>query len=756
MGFFDGLHENTGADVQGIGDLEKGFQSGLPLAPFDGTEVCAPDPGQSADQLLGHFLFFPDALKRAPDDDGIQHGITSFIMVSVKEILVFYEYICCQLNTNVLYLWYDPGMGQIRKGIIMKRRILALVLILAMLLPCLMGEASAATSGKCGTNATWKFDAATGTLTISGTGKMYNYECYGAPWSDNLANIKKVVIKNGITSIGNNAFVMCWNLTSVSIPSSVTYIGESAFNNCTSLTDITISNSVTTIGESAFYFCASLKTITIPASVTSIGDGAFWLCESLKSITVNSANKNYSSIDGVLFNKKQTKIICYPAKHSGSRYTIPDSVVKVGDGAFWCCTNLTNVVIPDSVRTIGHSAFFECVYLSKVTMGENVETIGNMAFASCGLTDITLPSSVTSIGSSAFYMNPKLKSIIIPEGITTIEPGTFNTCQSLTQVFLPKSVKKIGENAFALNDSITDVYYAGNKKQRQQISVDGGNWDLEEAIWHYNIVSEPSLSIAGNATTGKSVLTWDAVSGADYYRIYRSTSKTGTYKYVKSTRSTSYTDSNTKAGNNYYYKVKTVDKRTGYTSQFSNVVNRVCDLKKPVVTLKTDTSTGKPKLTWKSVSGAEKYYIVRSTSKNGTYTKLATVTGTSYIDKTAKAGVKYFYKVKALHAKDSADSAYSTVVSRVCDLAKPVVTIKLKSGDPQLTWKKVEGATKYYVYRATSKNGEYTRVKTTKTATSFKDTGVKAGKTYYYKVKAVHSNTDANSAYSSVKSIKAK
>ena len=267
----------------------------------------------------------------------------------------------------------------------------------------------------------------------------------------------------------------------------------------------------------------------------------------------------------------------------------------------------------------------------------------------------------------------------------------------------------------------------------------------------------PELTISANTATGKPKLSWNQVEGAQIYRIYRSTKKTSGYTYLKSAKTaTSFTDTEAKVGTNYYYKIKAYGADADVKSEWSNVVNRVCDLKRPVVTLKVDTASGKPKVTFEKISGAQKYYIVRSTSEDGPFKKLATITGTSYIDKTAEVGVEYFYKVKALHTKDAADSAYSTITSRICDLEKPVVTIKLKSGNPRLTWDKIEGAEKYYVYRATSKNGEYTHVKTTKTASSFTDTNVKAGKTYYYKVIAIHENAAANSAYSAIKSIKAK
>jgi len=265
-------------------------------------------------------------------------------------------------------------------------------------------------------------------------------------------------------------------------------------------------------------------------------------------------------------------------------------------------------------------------------------------------------------------------------------------------------------------------------------------------------LAAPVVKISGNTVTGKPKLSWEAVSGADFYRIYRAVGSTGSYSYYKSTRTTSFTDTSAVAGTNYYYKVKAVVEETDETSAYSNIVNRCCDLAKPVVTLKVDTASGKPKVTFEKISGAEKYYIVRSTSKTGTYSKLATITGTSYIDTSAKAGTNYYYKVKALHAKDAADSAYSDITNRVCDLAKPTVSISYNStsGKPVVKWETVSGAAKYRVYRSTKKDSGYELVYTAVTARTYTDKTAKAGTNYYYKVKAVHTNSSADSAYSAI------
>ena len=131
-----------------------------------------------------------------------------------------------------------------------------------------------------------------------------------------------------VTSIGNYAFRDCYELTSITIPDSVTSIGGGAFYECSSLTSITIPNSVTSIGTWAFRHCTGLTSITIPDSVTSIGNEAFAYCSSLTSITVDSANKHYSSQDGVLFNKDKTQLIQYPIGKASTTYTIPDSVTS--------------------------------------------------------------------------------------------------------------------------------------------------------------------------------------------------------------------------------------------------------------------------------------------------------------------------------------------------------------------------------------------------------------------------------------------
>jgi len=388
-------------------------------------------------------------------------------------------------------------------------------------------------TGSCGDNVTYSLDTETGVLTISGTGDMYSY----GPFYENT-NIKSVIIENGVTSIGDGVFQGCTSLRSVTIPDSVTSIGDDAFYGCYftsenfvnnsnvelddsskptivdtdaggfcikdnelvnmrptyAIGEITIPDSVTSISDYAFNDCTSLTSVTIPDSVTSIDDWTFSSCTSLTSIEVSGNNKNYSSADGVLFNKDKSELITYPAGKTDSEYVIPNSVISIGDSAFENCTSLTSVTIPDSVTSIGRYTFENCTSLTSVTIPNSVTSIGDDAFYNCtSLTSVTIPDSVTSIGSGAFSNCTSLKSIevsgnnksyssadgvlfnkdktelitypagktdseyVIPNSVTSIGYSAFKNCTSLTSVTIPDSVTSIGDYAFCNCTSLTSV-----------------------------------------------------------------------------------------------------------------------------------------------------------------------------------------------------------------------------------------------------------------------------------------------------------
>lgn len=378
------------------------------------------------------------------------------------------------------------------KRFTMKKLLALLLSALLMVNVCCLVAFAEDKSGKWG-ELDWVLDES-GTLTISGTGVMDNFpihidhaELYA--WRNYENEIKAIVVEEGVTSIGNNAFtelpnvkkitlpegitsvmgafVGCTALEEVNIPKSVTKIEYSAFQNCVSLAEITIHDGVTLIQRNAFLGCNSLSEIYISKSVEVIDPEAFD-SNFVENVEVDKNNPYYYS-DGNCIIEKASKTVVFGCKNS----VIPDGVLSIGSCAFKNCEGLTEIVIPDTVTAIYSSAFSGCVNITKIDMPESVEYIGSGAFQKCSklekvvipagvesifeatfrwcasLVDVTIPDTVTSIGQAAFGDCSSLKTIEIPDSVEKIDFYAFELCKGLKEIFIPASVTDIKSGAFS-------------------------------------------------------------------------------------------------------------------------------------------------------------------------------------------------------------------------------------------------------------------------------------------------------------------
>lgn len=366
----------------------------------------------------------------------------------------------------------------------LSRRIHSILLLLALLIGGVgMNYVQAQNSGNCGANdynLTWSFYEATGTLTISGSGAMAGYAVNDVPWAAFRDAITSVVLPNGLTNIGSNAFNRCTQITYITIPSNVTEIGITSFYGCTKLTYVGIPSSVTTIKTGAFQDCTSLTTIIIPNSVTSIGSQAFYGTSSLTSICVFwtenipkwTSMTNKSGI--TLYVPCGTKSL-YKSTTGWKNYTVVDTPSGTcgaqGDNLTWSlsCTGVLTISGSGSMAkwSVGTDVPWHPwrENITSVVLPYGLTDISPYAFVSCQFKTIDIPASVTVIGAGVFT-NSLLEDICLPEGITSLPSMAFGSnlnlqprTHHLRRIYLPSTLTTIGDYAISRNINIENLTF---------------------------------------------------------------------------------------------------------------------------------------------------------------------------------------------------------------------------------------------------------------------------------------------------------
>ena len=364
------------------------------------------------------------------------------------------------------------------------------------------------TTGSCGENATYSFDSSTGTLTISGTGTMTDYNS-DSPFQNN-SSIKSVIIENGVTSVGNWAFYGCSELTTVTLPDSVMNINAFAFSGCSKLSDIPFENITGTIYNYAFNGCSSLtdielfcsqldmnafqnctnlKTVKFCKDVSEIRMNAFGGCTELTKLYFFS-NSSFEESEytlpasATIYGLKDSAAQTYAQTYSrtfveistgncgeNATYLFDSStgtltisgtgaIADYGEGEtpFYNNENITSIIINDGITRIGNNAFYCCKGVLNIRFCDSIKSIGSRAFYKCQkIESITLPEGLLSIGSRAFSYCESLKSIDYPSTVTIIEESTFFHCTELEDVVLTSYIESIGDMAFHFCSNLKSI-----------------------------------------------------------------------------------------------------------------------------------------------------------------------------------------------------------------------------------------------------------------------------------------------------------
>ena len=190
----------------------------------------------------------------------------------------------------------------------------------------------------------------------------------------NCDALTSVTLSDKLTTIEKNAFEACIALPSVTIPSGVTTIETYAFSACIGLTSVTLPAGLKTLGEVAFTGCDALTSIELPASLETIGTEAL-NAGGFTEIKVQTGNTHFEAAEGVLYNKGQTALLCYPRKKPGTTFAVPASVTTIGGFAFYLCPGLTSIELPKSLTTLKNGAFHDCSLKDVTVAWPNAESI---------------------------------------------------------------------------------------------------------------------------------------------------------------------------------------------------------------------------------------------------------------------------------------------------------------------------------------------------------------------------------------------
>ena len=464
---------------------------------------------------------------------------------------------------------------------------------------------------------------------------------------------------------------------------------------------------VVSIGDQAFTGCYQLVNVIIPNNITSIGNSAFSGCQNLSEVTMSN---NIKSINRCTF------IGCKNLK----KINIPTKVKSIGWMAFRDCNKLTNITFPKGLNYIDYSAFYGCGSLKSITIPNSVTTIGSSAFECCyNLTNVSILNSSLYIGEQAFSFCTNLKSVKMGNSVKILGDNAFSECNNLTSITIPNSVSEMGKGVFSACSNLTNVTIGNGITTINEYAFE--NCSNLKDILIPNSVTKILYKSFNNCCRLNKITIPRSIVNIEKYAFYDCESIKNVY-YL---------------GSKKEWNKISIGSNNGWLTSASIHYSNLSSPEKVSNFKASSTSTNSIKLTWNKVKGATGYTLYQQ--KNGKWTKVKSLTGTSYTVPKLKAGTTYKFAVKA-YKKIGNSLITSPSFPTVSTSTNPAtVNFKLTAGSKKATvkWSKVTGATGYKVYYKTSKNGSWKCLKTANNkTTSYTKTGLKKGKTYYFTVKA--------------------
>ena len=602
--------------------------------------------------------------------------------------------------------------------------------------------------------------------TVSRIGNWAFLDCEG---------LKNVNIPDGVKRIESWTFSNCSSLTNITVPDSVTVLDGLAFSYCTNLKNIELSKNLTEIGMGALSHCTSLETIDIPDSVIimdniamagcselksvnigsnlkTVGGQVFAGCTSLEKVNVNLNNKNYTSENGIWYDKNKTKIILYPYNKKDSAYTTPTSLKELCNGYVGSYgilldnSNLKTVTIEKNVAKIDDYAIgfvfdFDNYKINKVkdftvkgyrgTVAESYAKKNSFNFVAL---DKTLQTpSISKLENTSGGIKISWNKVSGAYGYRVYQK-TSNGWKRIKDT----TATSYTDSAVSVNQTKTYTMRCIDKNGNTVSGYNSKGWSKK-----YTPVA-PTISKLEN-TSGGIKLSWNKIAGVYGYRLYYKTSSGG-WKRFKDTTATSFTDSGVSPNRTETYTIRCIDKNGNTVSGFnSKGWSKKYTPVAPTISKLENTSSG-IKLSWNKIAGVYGYRLYYKTSSGG-WKRFKDTTATSFTDSGVSPNRTETYTIRCIDKNGNTVSGFYSKgwSKKYAPVAPKITKLTNTSKGVSVTWGKVAGVYGYRLYRKYA-GGSWTKVKDT-TSTSFTDSGAKKGKKVTYTLRCIDKKGKTISGY---------